>query len=227
MRALPEHLEYAFLEKDYLLLVVISALLKDNEKKRLVSVLKRYKEAFALKTSDIPGISPSFCKHKINFEDDAKHVIQRQHWLNPNMKEVVEKEIIKLLNAGIIYPIEDSPWIKNKKGEENVAVDHSSRLENPDLKELRDEDIDDHFPNETLMNVSSNDEGGAPWFTDFANYLVGKILRKGLTYAHRCKFFLKLKHYFWDDPYLFKMCPDGMIRRCVYCFETRKILDEC
>nr|GEY18934.1 reverse transcriptase domain-containing protein [Tanacetum cinerariifolium] len=106
-----EHLEYAFLEKDYLLPVVISALLPDDEKKRLISVLKKHKEAFAWKTSDIPGISPSFCKHKINFKDDAKPVIQRQRRLNPNMKEVVKKEIIKFLDVGIIYTIEDSPWV--------------------------------------------------------------------------------------------------------------------
>ncbi|GJS52196.1 hypothetical protein Tco_0625558, partial [Tanacetum coccineum] len=126
-----------------------------------------------------------------------------------------------------LVPHEFDIEIKNNKGAENVAVDHLSRLENPNLKELKDEDIDDNFRDETLMNVSSNDEDGTPWFADFANYLVGKILRKGLTYAQRCKFSLELKHYFWDDPYLFKMCPDGMIGRCVYGFETRKILDEC
>ncbi|GKA08836.1 hypothetical protein Tco_0688167 [Tanacetum coccineum] len=78
MKPLLEHLEYAFLEKESLLLVVIYALLKDNEKQRLVFVLKKHKEAFAWKTSDILGISPSFYKHKINFKDDAKPVIQRQ-----------------------------------------------------------------------------------------------------------------------------------------------------
>nr|GEU51280.1 retrovirus-related Pol polyprotein from transposon 17.6 [Tanacetum cinerariifolium] len=62
------------------------------------------------KTFDIPGIGPSSCKHKINFEDDAKPVIQRQRRLNPKMKEVIKNEIIRLLDAGIIYPIEDSPW---------------------------------------------------------------------------------------------------------------------
>ncbi|GKE57227.1 reverse transcriptase domain-containing protein, partial [Tanacetum coccineum] len=61
--------------------------------------------------------------------------------------------------------------IKNKKGAENVTADHLSRLENPNLEELRDEDIDDNFPDETLMNVLSNDEDEIPWFTDFANYL--------------------------------------------------------
>ncbi|GJZ93319.1 reverse transcriptase domain-containing protein [Tanacetum coccineum] len=89
MKPLPKHLEYSFLEENSFLLVVISALLEHNEKERLVSVLKNHKEAFARKTSDIPGISNSFCKHKINFEDDVKPVIQRQRRLNPNMKEVV------------------------------------------------------------------------------------------------------------------------------------------
>ncbi|GKC64684.1 hypothetical protein Tco_1097282 [Tanacetum coccineum] len=89
-------------ESDYLLPVIISARLEAHEKKRLVSVLKIHKEAFAWKTS------PSFCKHNINFQDNAKPIIQRQRRLNPNMKEVVKKEIIKLLDAGIIYPIEDS-----------------------------------------------------------------------------------------------------------------------
>ncbi|GJU76671.1 reverse transcriptase domain-containing protein [Tanacetum coccineum] len=73
------------------------------------------------------------------------------------------------------------------------------------------------------MNVSSNDEDEISWFADFANYLVGKILRKGLTYAQRCKFFSKLKHYFWDKPYLFKMCPHGMIRRC----EAHTLVQHC
>ncbi|GKA03579.1 hypothetical protein Tco_0676360, partial [Tanacetum coccineum] len=77
MKPLPKNPEYAFLEKDYLFPVVISALLKDDEKKRLVSVLKNQEEVFAWKTFDIPRIRPSFCKHKINFEDNAKPVIQR------------------------------------------------------------------------------------------------------------------------------------------------------
>ncbi|GKC00820.1 reverse transcriptase domain-containing protein [Tanacetum coccineum] len=117
--------------------------------------------------------------------------------------------------------------IKNKKGAENVAAYHLSRLEIPHLGEVRDDDIDDNFPNKTLMNVSSTEEYQILWFADFANYLDGKILRKGLTYAQRYKFFSELKHYFEDEPYLFKICPDRMIMRCVYGAETQKILDEC
>ncbi|GJS69425.1 reverse transcriptase domain-containing protein [Tanacetum coccineum] len=183
-----------------------------------------------LSTSEKIRIGPSFCKHKINFEDDVKPIIQRQRRLNPNMKEVVKKEIIKLLDAGIIYAIEDSPWfdieIKNKKGAKNVAADHLSRLEKPNLKELREEEINDEFPDEFPMSIST-DKKESLWFADFANYLVGGILRKGLAYAQRCKFLSELKHYFWDEPYLFKACPDGTIKRCVHGLKTQKILDEC
>ncbi|GJZ99982.1 reverse transcriptase domain-containing protein [Tanacetum coccineum] len=133
MKPLPKHLEYAFLEENSLLPVVISALLKQNEKERLVSVLKNHKESFAWKTSDIPGINPSFCKHKINLEDDVKPVIQRQRRLNPNMKEVIKKEIIKLLDASIIYAIEDSPWVSPvhcvpKKGGMIVVTNEDNEL---------------------------------------------------------------------------------------------------
>ncbi|GJT29010.1 reverse transcriptase domain-containing protein [Tanacetum coccineum] len=326
MKPLPQHLKYAFLEENSLL-----------------------PEAFAWKTSDILGISPSFCKHKINFEDDVKPVIQRQCRLNPNMKEVVKKEIIKILDAGIIYAIEDSPWVSPvhcvpKKGgmivvtnEDNelvptrtvtgwrVCIDYhfpdtfkfpsnhpfrkrslslalmeptptsvcplvfamhqqlfkdsfDSCLTNleqmlilckqahlvlnwekchfmvtegivlghkvsskglevdkakidviaklPPPTNLREEEINDEFPNEFLMSISI-DEKESMWVTDFANYLVGGIMRKGLTYTQGCKLFLELKHYFWDEPYLFKACLDGMIKRCVHGLETQKILNEC
>nr|GEX06809.1 reverse transcriptase domain-containing protein [Tanacetum cinerariifolium] len=71
--------------------------------------------------------------------------------------------------------------IKNKKGTENIAADHLSRLEKPNLKELKDEEINDEFPDEFLMSIKDKEEN--PWFVDFANYIVGGILRKGLTYA--------------------------------------------
>nr|GEX71139.1 reverse transcriptase domain-containing protein [Tanacetum cinerariifolium] len=111
------------------------------------------------------------------------------------------------------------------RGAENVTTDHLSRLEKPNLKEIKDEEINDEFPNELLMSIKDEEE--SPWFSNFSNYLVGGILRKGLTYAQRCKFFSELKHYFWDEPYLFKACPYGMIRRRVHGSKTQKNLDEC
>ncbi|GJZ58759.1 hypothetical protein Tco_0614575 [Tanacetum coccineum] len=67
-------------------------------------------------------------------------------------------------------------------------------------------DVDDNFPGETLMEITTND---TPWFTDFANYLVGDVIPKGTTYQQKNKFFSDLKNYFWEDPYLFKVCSDA------------------
>ncbi|GJU67371.1 reverse transcriptase domain-containing protein [Tanacetum coccineum] len=74
-------------------------------------VLKSYKHAIAWKISDIKGIDPQFCTHKILMEDDSKPTIQHQIWVNPKIHEVIKKEVIKLLDAGLIYPISDSPWV--------------------------------------------------------------------------------------------------------------------
>ncbi|GKA28195.1 reverse transcriptase domain-containing protein, partial [Tanacetum coccineum] len=112
--------------------------------------------------------------------------------------------------------------IKDRKGIENVAADHLSRIENDESSE--DSEVDDNFPRETLMEINTKNE---PWFTDFANYLVADIIPKGMTYQQKNKFFSDLKHYFWEEPYLFKVCSDGMIRRCLSGPETRTILDQC
>ncbi|GKA29804.1 reverse transcriptase domain-containing protein [Tanacetum coccineum] len=405
LKPLPDNLEYVFLEEPSFLPVIISSQLSKEKKNKLISVLKKHKQAFAWKMTDIPGICPSFCKHKIQLLDDKKPVVQKQRRLNPNMQEVVKKEIMKLLDTGIIYPIADSPWvspihcvpkkggitvvtnkndelvptrtitgwrlieesvkvfmddfsifensfdtclnnldkmlqrckdahlvlnwknvtswsnnefvlrtqdyeksrpltkmlekdtpfefngecqkafeslkekltcapviffafdkfrsylilsktivhtdhsalkhlfkkqdakprlirwilllqefdieIKDRKGTENVAADHLSRIKNDETSD--DSEVDDNFPRETLMEININE----PWFADFANYLVGNIIPKGMTYQQKNKFFSDLKHYFWEEPYLFKVCSDGMIRRCISGPETQTILDQC
>ncbi|GJW25533.1 reverse transcriptase domain-containing protein [Tanacetum coccineum] len=99
--------------------------------------------------------------------------------------------------------------IKDKKVIENVAADHLSRIENDESS--NDSKLDDNFPGETLMGINTKDE---PWFTYFANYLVADIIPKGMTYQQKNKLFSNLKHYFWEEPYLFKVYYDGMIRRC-------------
>ncbi|GJT07597.1 hypothetical protein Tco_0842059 [Tanacetum coccineum] len=101
LKPLPDNLEY----------VIIPSQLSAQNKSKLVSVLKNHKEAFAWKMIDIHGICPSFCKDTIQLLDDKKPVVQKQRRLNPNMQEVVKKEIMKLLDTGIIYPIVDSPWV--------------------------------------------------------------------------------------------------------------------
>ncbi|GKD95754.1 reverse transcriptase domain-containing protein [Tanacetum coccineum] len=81
--------------------------------------------------------------------------------------------------------------IKDRKGTENIAADHLSRLENDETSD--DGEVDDNFPGETLMKINTKDE---PWFADFANYLVSNIIPKGMTYQQKNKFFSDLKHYF-------------------------------
>ncbi|GJY52461.1 reverse transcriptase domain-containing protein [Tanacetum coccineum] len=229
LKPLPDNLEYVFLEEPSFLPVIISSQLFAQNKSKLVSVLKKHKEAFTWKTPDIPSIFPSFCKHKIQLLDDKKAVVQKQRRLNPNMQEVVKKEIMKLLDTDakprlirwILLLQEFDIEIKDKKGTENVDADHLSRIDNNESSD--DSEVDDNFPGETLMEIDTRNE---PWFADFTNYLVGDI-PKGMTYQQKNKFFSDLKHYFWEEPYLFKVCSDGMIRRCVSGPETRTILDRC
>ncbi|XP_021999191.1 uncharacterized protein LOC110896067 [Helianthus annuus] len=111
LKVLPSHLEYAFLGEGSELPVIISSELEESEKVRLLDVLRANKEAIARRLSDIKGISPSYCTHRILMEDDYKPVVQPQRRLNPNMQDVVKKEVLKLLDAGMIYPISDSPWV--------------------------------------------------------------------------------------------------------------------
>nr|GEY87615.1 hypothetical protein [Tanacetum cinerariifolium] len=99
--------------------------------------------------------------------------------------------------------------IKDRKGTKNVAADHLSQIGNNESSD--DNEVDDNFLGETLMEINTKDE---PWFADFANYLLGDVISKGMTYQKKNKFFSDLNHYFWEEPYLFKLCDDGMIRRC-------------
>ncbi|GJY03765.1 reverse transcriptase domain-containing protein [Tanacetum coccineum] len=133
LKPLPHNLEYVFLEEPSILPVTISTQLSTQNKSKLVSILKKNKEAFAWKTTDIPGICPSFCKHKIQLLDDKKPVVQKQRRLNPNMQEVVKKEIMKLLDTSIIYPIANSPWVSPihyvpKKGGITIVTNENDKL---------------------------------------------------------------------------------------------------
>ncbi|GKB58467.1 reverse transcriptase domain-containing protein [Tanacetum coccineum] len=150
LKDLPSHLEYAFLEGTDKLPVIIAKNLKEDEKARLLKVLKSHKRVIAWKISDIKGIDPQFCTHKILMEDDSKPAIQHKRRVNPKIYEVIKKEVIKLLDAGLIYPISDSPWVSPvhcvpKKG--GITV-----IENEDNESIPTRLVtgwrvhDDHFP---------------------------------------------------------------------------------
>ncbi|GJY53763.1 reverse transcriptase domain-containing protein [Tanacetum coccineum] len=497
LKELPPHLEYAFLEENNKLPVIISKDLSQAEKTSLINVLKNRKQAIAWKLSNIRGIDPEFCSHKILLEDDYEPSVQHQRRVNPKIHDVIKKEVEKLLDAGLIYPISDSPWVspihcvpkkggmavvKNEenelvptrlvtgwrvcidyrklneatckdhfplpfidqmlerlagnefycfldghkisrkgievdkakvdvisklphpttvkgiqsflghagfyqrfiqdfskisrpmtyllekntafifsedcilafqtlkkklteapiliapnwdqpfeiicdasdyaigavlgqriekhfrpihyasktmteaetnytttekemlavvyafekfrsylimnksvvytdhsalkylfnkkdakarllrwvlllqefdfsvidtKGAENYAADHLSRLENPYENVFDPKEINETFPLETLNTVTSHDDQNTPWFADIANYHAGNFLIKGMSTQQKRKFFKDIKHYFWDDPYLFRTCADQIIRRCVFEKEALEILKAC
>ncbi|CAM8902659.1 unnamed protein product [Rhodiola kirilowii] len=111
LKPLPEHLKYAFLGENDTLPVIIKNGLGADQERRLVEVLARHKLAIGWTLADIRGISPAVCMHRILLEDDAKPSREPQRRLNPIMMEVVQKEIQKLLDADVIYPISDSQWV--------------------------------------------------------------------------------------------------------------------
>ncbi|GJU45229.1 reverse transcriptase domain-containing protein [Tanacetum coccineum] len=122
-------------------------------------------------------------------------------------------------------PIVSSNFI-DTKGAENYAADHLSRLENPYENIFDPKEITETFPLETLSVLTYKDQS-TPWFADFANYHAGKFIKKGMSTQEKNKFFKDVKHYFWDDPFLFKTCADQIIRRCVDGKEALEILEAC
>ncbi|GKA37954.1 reverse transcriptase domain-containing protein [Tanacetum coccineum] len=451
LKDLQPHLEYAFLEGTDKLPFIIAKDLKDEDKTALLKVLRSHKRAIAWKILDIKGIDPKFYTHKILMEDNVKPTIQHQRRVNPKIHEVIKKEVIKLLDARLIYPISDSPWLNDatrkdhfplsfmdqmlerltgneyycfldgflgyfqipidpkdqekttftcpygtfayqrmpfslcnapgtfqrcmmaifydmieetmevfmddflifgdcfssclshldkmlkrcedtnlvlnsekyhfmlKEGivlghkisksgievdkatvdviaklphptspmthllkkethfifskecvasfnilkkklteapilvaldwdlpfeimcdasdftvgavlgqrAENLAADHLYRLENPHQSELEKKEITESFPLEILGMVTFRGDASTPSFADFANYHARNFVVKGMSSQQKKKFFKDVKHYFWDDPYLFKVCADQVIRRCVFGQEAHDILMAC
>nr|GEY15915.1 reverse transcriptase domain-containing protein [Tanacetum cinerariifolium] len=141
--------------------VIIAKDLKDLEKEALIKVLKSHKRANAWKISDIKGIDPRFCTHKILMEEDYKPTVQSQRRVNPKIHDVIKKEVIKLVDGGMIYPISDSPWVSPihcvpKKGGMNVVANENNELIPTrlvtgwrvciDYRKLNDATRKDHFP---------------------------------------------------------------------------------
>ncbi|GKD67530.1 hypothetical protein Tco_1321620 [Tanacetum coccineum] len=149
LKDLPSHLEYAFLEGTDKLPVIISKELKDKEKAALLKIL---------------------------MEDDFKPVVQHQRSVNPKIHEVIKKEVIKLLDTGLIYPISDSPWVSPvhcvpKKGGMTIVENKDNELISTrlvtgwriciDYQKLNDATRKDHFPlpfmDQMLERIAGNE----------------------------------------------------------------------
>ncbi|XP_016173220.1 uncharacterized protein LOC107615691 [Arachis ipaensis] len=161
LKALPPTLKYVYLGSDESYPVIINSALSQEQEKELIKVLQKHKDAIGWTLSNLKGISPSMYMHKILLEDDAKPSIQPQRRLNPVMKEVVQKEVMKLWQAGVIYPISDSPWVSPiqvvpKKGGITVVPNERNELIPTrtvigwrmciDYRKLNETTRKDHFP---------------------------------------------------------------------------------
>ncbi|GJX52056.1 reverse transcriptase domain-containing protein [Tanacetum coccineum] len=388
LKDLPPHLEYAFLEGNDKLPVIIAKDLKNEEKAALIEVLKSHKRAIAWKLSDIKGIDPEFCTHKILMEEDYEPTVQHQrreievnrakgdvisqapspyycercsvvflgmpvftdvsyktqskiarpmthlleketpfffskeciesfntlkrklteapiliapdwdlpfelmcdasdfaigvvlgqrknkhfqpiHYSSKTMTEaqahytMTEKELLAvvyafekfrsylILSKSIVYTDHSAikylftkkdakprlmRWIlllqefdviiRDKKRAENLAADHLSKLENPHQDKFENKEITETFPLKTLGSVALRVDS-TPWFVDFTNYHAGNFIIKGMSSQQKNKFFKDVKHYFWDDPFLFKICADQIIKRYVHGQEAIDILKAC
>nr|GFB11066.1 putative nucleotidyltransferase, ribonuclease H [Tanacetum cinerariifolium] len=112
------------------------------------------------------------------------------------------------------------------RGAKNYAADHLSCLENPYENVFDPKEINETFPLESLNKLAHKDPS-TPWFADLANYHAGNFIIKGMTSQQKQKFFKDARHYFWNDPYLFRTCADKIIRRCVAGKEAIDILNAC
>ncbi|RVW25644.1 Retrovirus-related Pol polyprotein from transposon 17.6 [Vitis vinifera] len=161
LKPLPVELKYTYLEANNQCPVVISSSLTSHQENCLMEVLRRCKKAIGWQISDLKGISPLVCTHHIYMEEEAKPIRQFQRRLNPHLQEVVRAEVLKLLQAGIIYPISDSPWvsptqvvpkksgitvIQNEKGEEITTRLTSGWRVCIDYRKLNAVTRKDHFP---------------------------------------------------------------------------------
>nr|GEV25246.1 reverse transcriptase domain-containing protein [Tanacetum cinerariifolium] len=285
-KELPSHLEYAFLEGTDKLPVIISNELKDEEKSSLLKILKSHKRAIEWKISNIKGIDPHFCTHKILIEDDFKPMMDFPNIsIDPQDQEkttftcpygtfayrrmpfglcnapgmfqmcmmaifhdMIKKTMevfmddfsvfghcprYKISKSGIevdrvkVDVTAKLPHPNSVKGAENLAADHLSRLENPHQDVLEKKEITETFPLETLGMIAFRGDSSTSWFADIANYHTENFIVKGMSSQEKKKFFKDVKHYLWDDPYLFKICVDQVIRWCVHGQKAFDILTAC
>ncbi|XP_056859558.1 uncharacterized protein LOC130508222 [Raphanus sativus] len=161
LKPLPHGVRYAFLGPNETYPVIVNSELTELELSQLLSALKKFRKAIGYSLDDIKGISPSLCMHRIHLEDESMTSIEHQRRLNPNLKEVVKKEILKLLDAGVIYPISDSKWVSPvhvvpKKGGITVVKNDKNELIPTrtvtghrmciDYRKLNSASRKDHFP---------------------------------------------------------------------------------
>ena len=161
LKELPSHLQYALLGENETLPIILAANLSREQVDAALVILKRRKKAIGWQMSDIHGINSGLCMHKIYMKEGHRPSVQHQRRLNPVMKEVVWKEVIKWLDSSIVYPISDSTWVSPvqcvpKKGGMTVITNDNNELIPTrtvtgwhtcmDYRKLNDATRKDHYP---------------------------------------------------------------------------------
>jgi hypothetical protein len=137
------------------------------------------------------------------------------------LKYLISKKYSKVrLVRWILLLQEFDITIKDKKGTENVVADHLSRLTTDSRSDITP--IDDYFPDESLFSVST-----MPWYANIVNFLVSGQLPAHWSTQDKRKFLNEVKNFYWDDPYLFKYCPDQIFRRCIPDNEVSSVIKFC
>nr|GEY11443.1 reverse transcriptase domain-containing protein [Tanacetum cinerariifolium] len=221
LKDLPPYLEYAFLEGDNKLPIIIAKDLSVEVKTALITVLKSHKQAIAWKLSDIKVLGQHQDKHFRPIHYASKTMTEVESNYTTTKKEMLavvyafEKfRFYLIMNKSIVYTNHSAlKYLFTKK-------DSKARL-------LRWVLLLQEFTFKTLNLVSTRGNQSTPWFADFANYHAGNLIANGMSSQQKSKFFKDVKHYFWDDPFLFKICADQVIRRCVSGQEAIEILKAC
>ncbi|RDY07565.1 Retrovirus-related Pol polyprotein from transposon 17.6, partial [Mucuna pruriens] len=164
LKALPSHLKYAYLDKEQQFPVIIANNLHQEKEDKLLEVLRQHKKAIGWKLTDLLGINPSICMHRILMEEEIKPIRQ----LNPTLLDVVKKEVTKLLTARIIYPISDSQWVSPVK-----VVPKKSGM--TVMKNQKDELVPTRIQNSWRLNQATRkDHFPLPFIDQMLEMLAGK-----------------------------------------------------
>ncbi|GJV88648.1 hypothetical protein Tco_1532586 [Tanacetum coccineum] len=175
--------------------------LKGTSRALIVLFQRSHKRAIALETSILRVSNQEFCTTKFVMEEDLR---------NDGSASIGRNSLLSS---------------ETKKEQRIWPADHLSRLENPHQDKLENKEITETFPLETLGSVALRVDS-TPWFADFANYHAGNFIVKGMSSQQKNKFFKDVKHTL-DYPFLFKICADQVIRRCVHGKEALDILEAC
>nr|GEX36828.1 reverse transcriptase domain-containing protein [Tanacetum cinerariifolium] len=207
----------------------------DEEKEKIFRAEARLRLSLGIQATpdlvfDLDNLQPNVDKNPTFF---AASMTSKEKYI-PKLKELPShlkyaflagRAEFSVIISLLLSKQEKTLLLQDKKGAENLVANHLSRLENPELKELDEEVIRDSFPNEHLMAIQIRKAKKDPWYANYANILVSNVMPKDMTYHLKKKFFLDLKYYIWDELYLFKSCPEGIIRSCIFGKELQDILE--